>query len=250
VTQPLGQAHVEGLADAGRAGRLAGVVHDVQAGLAGLREDGGERRGRMVLVAGQPDGDHAVVLAGQVERAPGPLDRAAARRVEDDLPVEAVAVAALGQPVEHGRERHAEVTEALAVRGRGERDLHVADALGHLVRTELDGDPVEVVGPPQALAYEVVLIEEVRERREPVRPATQMVGKIDAVARRDLGQRRPPHRTFQVHVQVRDGRQLGHGPGRLSRPAPVPPVIIAPVSGPGRAACWPTAGACAGFRAC
>src|SRR5204862_8066006 len=100
VPDPLGVPDVEDLADALRPGRLAGVVDQVHAGLAGGVADRGERRGRERLVAGQPDADDAAagVPASEVERPPGPLDRPAARMVEQHPAFDAVLLLALRQP--------------------------------------------------------------------------------------------------------------------------------------------------------
>ncbi len=216
VAQTLRAAGRNGLADAVRACRLSRVVDNVQSGRPRCLEYRCERVARIGLVSGQADRDHPIarMRLGQSQRCPGPLHRPAARVVQQQPGRQAVLGPALRQAVHHRSQRHLDVAEPLAVRGRGERHLRVGGALGHLVGAVLDGYPVEVLVGQQAVADQLV------RREERCRIGDRgFLRNPEAPGRSHLGQGLRPDRALQVHVQVRlrQGQQITHLPKPIDR---------------------------------
>ena len=145
--------------------------------------------------------------------------------VEDQPPLDAVRSLALAQSADDRLERHLQAAEAFAVRRRGERDLDITNPLAGFVGAELARDAGEVLWPPQAFPHEHAVVSELAETQlEHVPASGPDVGQHHTVRGGDLGQCRPAHRAFEMHVQMRfrqltqvthQLRMLVHGGARL-----------------------------------
>ena len=193
--------------------QLAAVRREQQPGRArrsrkAPREVGGAAA---ALVVGEPEADHAAagVLTGEpgqgagVERVPGPVGGDHHGHPEPGRR------RGLADRVEHQVGERGDAAEAGAVPARVDLDLQPAAAVAHVVLGGLAHQPAYVVlgaqhrprHVVQPLEAEPALLVGRGQRRRPL--LDQLVGQHDAVAGRELEQRRVPHRPREVQVQVR-----------------------------------------------
>lgn len=85
---------------------------------------------------------------------------------------------------------------------------------------ELPSDPGEVLGTPQALPDQRVLVGELTEPGEPQTTLREVGGNGDPVRRADLGQGRPPDGAVEMDMKMRlrQRDEIPHGP-TIIRPA-------------------------------
>jgi hypothetical protein len=83
-----------------------------------------------------------------------------------------------------------------------ERDLGVPDAVGRLVLAELVRDAADVLRAPQAPKAGDPFGDEVREVAKLVSAVAEPFGQLDAVATRELDDRRRPHGALEVYMEM------------------------------------------------
>ncbi len=240
VPDAVGVQRVEGAADRGRSGALAGVGHRAEAQRARECEGRRERLGRG-LEAAEADGQHAplAVAGAPTDGLLGEAWAVGARDVgrEEDLDAEPLAglLGALAVALEDlvpGDAAHGRL-------GRREDAFEVDRAQSGGLGRVVDHDLTEVGGRLQGRRRGQPDVEEVREVAEPAElgEALDTVGRqAVAVAAGDGEQCDRPHGALEVDVQLDLGKRRGRrcaaagclrdmpGRGRLSH-APAPSLV-------------------------